>query len=178
MRRLILLSAVLAFFVMTNRSEAGWNEFWAQFKTDFHRNHAWPEPFNHMDQQATANPIIVMKNNGWRLHNTVSSQLFNEETNELTRAGEIKVHWILTQAPFQRRTVYVLKGKTQEQTDQRMQAVELAAHKFVPEGTAQIQLTEIEPSGASGDYFDQVDRKVRSTIPEPRLPAMSTGDGN
>ena len=36
------------------------------------------------------------------------------ETQELTRAGEMKVQWILTQMPARRRTVFVLRGGTPE----------------------------------------------------------------
>ena len=42
-----------------------------------------------------------------------------------------------------------------------------------------VLLTDVIPPGASGDYFDEVDRQLKSSIPAPRLPEMqgTTGGG-
>ena len=178
MRRLLLSLGVMA--VMTSfvpQSQAG--DFWHRFWLDFHRNHAWPQPFNHIDRQATIRPWNLMMHNGWRKQNTVSGQLFDRETNSLTRAGRLKVRWIASQAPLHRRTVYVLRGHTSEITEARLESVRAAIEELAVRGQPpQVVLTHKAPIGSSGAYFDAVDRQYRTSIPRPRLPATeaaSTG---
>ena len=178
MRRLLFglgLMAVITSFVPP--AQAG--DFWHRFWLDFHRNRAWPQPFNHIDRQAAIRPWNLMLHNGWRKQNTISSQLFDQETNSLTRAGRLKVRWIALQAPMHRRTVYVLTGRTPEVTEARLESVRAVVDKIAVHGQSpQVVLTNKAPVGSSGAYFDAVDRQYRTSIPAPRLPdadAESTG---
>lgn len=167
----------LSLFMLATASHASAGEFLNRFWLDYHRNKAWPQPFSQVDRQAAGAPFAIMVNNGWRLHNTLSTQLFDGESQQLTRAGELRVRWIATQAPVHRRAIFVLKGDTPAVTQARVEAVQLALEK-IDAPRPQLMITDIEPSGASGSYFDKVGRQYQDTIPAPRLPEMDTASNN
>jgi hypothetical protein len=133
------------------------------------------------DKELIRAPLIAMTAAGWRQNNTLSDHFFGLEDQQINQAGEIKVRWIVTQAPPHRRTVFVLRGSTPEATSARIAEVQRIIGKFVPEGQRpEVLLTDVIPPGASGDYFYQVDVQFKQSIPAPRLPAMeeTTGGSN
>lgn len=180
MRRCVLLACALGLAGNCSYALGGWAEFWDRVHTDFHRNNCWPQPFQNTDRELTRAPLIVMTAAGWRLHNTLSDHFFNFEDQSINQAGELKIRWIVTQAPPHRRTVFVLRGSNAEATANRVAAAQRVIDRFVPDGPRpEVLITDIVPVGASGDYFDQVDRQLKQSIPAPRLPDMeSTSQGN
>ena len=84
-----------------------WHAFWHRVHTDFHRNNAWPQPFEAADRAAAREPFCIQADNGWKMQNTVGTYLYDAETNRLNTAGELLVKWIVTQAPIHRRAVFV-----------------------------------------------------------------------
>ena len=157
--------------------KARWHAFWDRVHVDWHRNNAWPEPFNHIDERATRTPLAIMVDNGWKLQNTIPDPLFDSESQELTRAGELKVRWILTQMPMHRRSVFVLRGATPEATETRINSVQKVAESVHGEsGMAMVAVTDVIPRGGSGDYFERVNRGYESSVPAPRLPEMQVDD--
>jgi len=157
-----------------------WDCFWDRVHLDWHRNNAWPEPFVQVDRQATRTPISIMVDKGWELQNTIPHELFDAETQELTRAGELKVQWILTQMPLRRRMVFVLRGRTPEITETRLKSVEKAATQVVGEvAPNMISVVDTVPREGSGAYYERVNSGYEATTPPPRLPEMSdSGDSN
>ncbi len=140
---------------------------------DFARNVAWPQPFRGADSQSVVAPFEVMRDNGWRENNTIGSGLFSEQ-NALSEAGKIKVQWIVTQAPQDRRTVYVKNGNSEQETGARVESVQLAVSQMIPSGPLpQILVTEIEPGTSSGAYQTLVHRALTKTTPTPRLGKFS-----
>ncbi len=71
-------------------------------KYDFYRNRMWPAPFTAADTLAVTSIFDQQRANGWRLHNTLSSSMFDPTTNCLTAAGRAHVKWIVSQAPQDR----------------------------------------------------------------------------
>jgi hypothetical protein len=173
MRRLLSTGALVLSIACVGNAQAGWKEFWHRTKVDFHRNNAWPEPFQQADRAAAREPFAIMVNNGWRMQNTLGTYLF-DDTQQLNRAGEIKLRWILTQAPHHRRAVFVLQGHTPQETAVRVESVQQAISRMVPAGPLPpVMLTDTEPEGGSGEYYDAVNRALQSSLPSPRLPASS-----
>lgn len=156
---------------------AGWNEFWHQSKLDYRRASEWPYPFVCVDRQAQQLPFAAMADNGWRRENTIGGMMFTDE-NALTTAGIHKVKWIVTQAPVARRTVFVLRGDNAEATAARIDAVQTYIKSIlIDQPLPEVLVTDVPPPGMNGDYLDAIDRSMRSTVPPPRLPAMSTDQG-
>ncbi len=185
MRRAVVVgSLIVASFLVAAPAQADWATmkakwhcFWDRVHLDWHRNNAWPEPFTLVDRQAVKVPIATMVDRGWQLQNTIPDELFDPETQTLTRAGELKVRWILTQMPAHRRDVFVLRGATPEITDLRLQSVEKLAADTVGGAPAMITVTDLIPRGGSASYYERVSTSFDATAPPPRLPAMDTGGG-
>ncbi len=174
MRRLLTICGLAASLAFTSATQAG--EFWYRNRVDFNRNNAWPEPFQSADRALTREFWHIQVNNGWRLQNTVGNLFFEEGSNDLTRAGDLKIRQIVTQNPSHRRTVFVLMSDTQAITSKRVEAVQRAVSKYVPEGPLpQILLTDVDVDGGSGEYFDRIDNAYRQSIPAPRLGDSSSG---
>jgi hypothetical protein len=113
--------------------------------------------------------IEIMRDNGWRENNTIGSSLFSSK-NELSEAGLIKVEWIVTQAPQNQRVVYVKTGRSQQETNARVESTQYAVSLLIPVGPLpQILVTDIEPATSSGAYQTLVHRALIRTTPTPRL---------
>ena len=80
-------------------------------------NKMWPWPYVCADRVAVHEPFCIMVNNGWRRQNLLGPHHFNPNTNQLTTAGELRVQWILTQAPPERRNIFVERTLNQETND-------------------------------------------------------------
>jgi len=188
MRRLwVLLGLSVTMLVQTNDAQADWHSmtskwhaFWDRVDVDWHRNNAWPKPFTSVDREAVRAPLAVMVDNGWRLQNTITTELFDVETNTLTRAGELRVRWILTQMPVHRRSLFVLRGGSDEVTQTRLKSVQAAAGSVLgQDANAMIAVTDTIPRGGSGNYYERVNRGYESSVPAPRLPELDTsGSGS
>jgi len=179
MPRLMICVATLVWLVGTNVVRADWEQFWHRFHVDSMRMNCWPKPFVHADRETVRMPLIAMTAAGWRMQNTLSDHLFDSTTQSLTQAGKLKVHWIVSQAPEHRRTVFVLRGADERSTHERMDSVRQSMGRMASnERQPEVMLTNTIPAGGSGAYFDEVDRQLKASVPPPRLPAReSTTDG-
>src|SRR3990172_3467854 len=118
----ILVSGTI--LAVATPAKAQWfSNFWDGVNRDCMRNKMWPEPFLQADRKATIAPFGVMVANGWRRQNLLSDYHFNEENPQLNLSGETKVHYILTQMPPQRRTIFVQRGPTPDVTAARIRMV-------------------------------------------------------
>jgi hypothetical protein len=153
----------------------GWQQFWQRVQTDFYRNNSWPEPFLTADKIAVRTPYCIQTDNGWKMQNTVGTFLFDPETQRLNQAGDILVKWIITQAPINRRAVFVLKGDSADATNIRIQSVQAAIAKYGC--VCPVLLTDCEPAGWSAAYIDAITQKFDASIPSPRLPPRQGSGG-
>jgi hypothetical protein len=153
----------------------GFQQFWHRCSVDFHRNNSWPEPFLTADKIAVRTPYCIQTDNGWKMQNTVGTFLFDQETQQVNSAGDLLVKWIVTQAPVNRRAVFVLKGDTPEATAARIESVQNAVAKYADGCVCPVLLTNTEPPGWSAAYIDTITQQFNATIPAPRLPARDGG---
>ncbi len=164
------LTASALALLSTTTVQAGWPEFMRSCSIDRQRNNAWPQPFRSMDAVSVNAPFEVMKNNGWRMFNTLGTPVFTEEQ-ALTEAGRLQLQWIVTQAPVNRRAVFVLRGSNADDTAARIEAVQVAISDLVPTGPLpQIWVTDVEPTPSSGQYQTAISRALMNSTPKPRLP--------
>lgn len=169
-----------AILVAADTAEAQWFEtFKHNFKRDYHRNAMWPEPFLQPDRNSVMAPFAIQTANGWRRQNLLSDYHFNDATNQLTLAGETKLHYILTQMPPTRRTVFVQQGLTVKVTEARIRSVERASSRMVPDGmVANVVESNLPNDGWPAADVDAVTRKFNATRPAPRLTPSNLDSGS
>jgi hypothetical protein len=161
-----------------NSAHAGWHEFWDRVHLDFHRNNCWDEPFTSIDRRATRAPFAAMVENGWRAQNTLGLYYFHPETHVLNEAGERKLHWIVTSAPEQFRTVYVTGSYQPDVAEKRVDSVQQALVRMLPDQPLPAVIpAKGEPRAWPAEYIDTIDRKIHASIPNPRLPAFRSAGG-
>ena len=149
-----------------------------QCKIDYMRNHCWPHPFLEHDAMRTRNPFAIMTNNGWRLHHTLSNDSFRAGDDVLTVAGRNRIQWIATQAPENRRYVFVLQGQTSEETERRVHSVrEMLAATNIPGVPPRIMLTHRVPSLASGEWNRRLTQARNDNMLVPQLMEATGGAG-
>ncbi len=145
----------------------------AKAKVEFHRNNMWPEPFVHADRATVRAPFGIMIDNGWRLQNTLADHHFEEDSLTLNESGREKLRTILTENPIERRSPFVLRGKTADITAARVQSVMESGAEILPGETIDVVETHIRPHGWSAEYIDSIGRRFRSSTPTPRLSVAS-----
>ncbi|MGV3485925.1 MAG: hypothetical protein ACO1RT_16030 [Planctomycetaceae bacterium] len=174
-RRALACSCVVAFVGMAREASADWHSFWHSVEVDYQRNNAWPQPFTDDSVRQTIAPFEVMKHNGWRLHNTIGHELFREGDGALLASGHRRVNWIASQAPADRRVIYVLRGRSAAETEARLASVRDTLSRVQINGPApQLMITEIEPTTASGAWATQINRDWLEALPPPKLPSTSS----
>ncbi|TWU22194.1 hypothetical protein Pla52o_32490 [Novipirellula galeiformis] len=177
-RRGRIAIAGLLLCVSASTVSADWHQFWHNCNRDYYRNNAWPEPFQELDAMQVSAAFDTMKHNGWRLHNTIGNELFRDGDGALLASGHNRVFWIATQSPESRRNVYVLRGRTDAETDARVASVRQTLAS-VPNTGAQtnVFVTDREPSTAPGAWATQINRQWMLELPKPKLPSATAQGG-
>jgi len=110
-----------------------------------------------------------MVNNGWRRQCLLGRHHFDAETGKLTRAGELKVRWILTQTPPNRRQIYIERAADTTTTEQRLATAQDYANGMTLEGgEAMVAATHIQSEGRPAAVVD----RERSLYIENRFPPI------
>ncbi|HMO90553.1 MAG TPA: hypothetical protein PKD64_00005, partial [Pirellulaceae bacterium] len=84
-----------------------WEQFKAAYNLDVARNVAWPQPFKCRDRALMYQFFQTGIDAGWEQICTLTSVHFDSETNQLNRAGEAKVQWLMQTSPQHRRAIFV-----------------------------------------------------------------------
>jgi hypothetical protein len=140
---------------------------------DCKRNNCWPEPFVRTDRAAVRLPFDMMVQRGWQQQNLLSGLHFKDKGAELNEAGQAKIHWILTDAPRQHRTIFVQMADSPDQTAARVAAVQEVAGRVAINTDQMPMVVAVAGSapGWSAERADAVGRKFQTSMPAPVLPA-------
>ncbi len=177
--RLIRLGFVILVACWGSLGYADWEQFKAQCKLDWHRNCAWPDPFLAQDRVAACAPFEAMTINGWRDQCTLSNFHFDAGSQQLTEVGRLRVQQILREHPENYRNVFVVRATTQEATSARMESVQQFANNLAGQDVStEVRLVELEPRGVTADDVQMISSKLKSSMPDPRLPAASSAAGS
>jgi hypothetical protein len=166
----------LAGFGMASTATAGncWDDFWATYRA----NQAWPAPYVYLDRATVTPMLVTMVENGTERQNTLSDYHFNENGTKLTRAGLVKVRWILFESPGENHAIWVERGFTDQETRARIDTAQQAAVAMMPEGNLPpVQVTNQAPYSRPSMEVDATTRKYYESMPAPRLPASVDGTG-
>jgi hypothetical protein len=179
MRRTIL--AILAFSVVISGPASAWAVVFDStcyyIKRGYHRNVAWPWPYMCPDRMAVRQPFEIMIENGWRRQNLLGPYHFNAAGTELTKAGELKVQWIMTQAPPDHRAVFVERSFEPSVTASRMGSVRDYASRISLDGQVpQVAETYIVSEGRPASVVDSINVRFQESAPPPVLPAATSVD--
>lgn len=142
------------------------------------QNAHWPSQFLCPDRMHAHAPFNAMIRNGWRRQNLLGSHHFNPESSKLTEAGELKVRWIMTQAPQPYRRIFIERSLDPEITKARVATAQLfasdAANKIAGGETPQVQETHIVSEGHPASTVDFVNNQYRENMRVPVLPTSSS----
>lgn len=174
---LTILAAVLTIATSRTPAEAGdrLRQLRDEMALGYWRNTCWPKPFVYPDRQAAFAPMHVMAENGWRRNNLLGAHHFGPAGDQLTTAGEMRVRWILTQAPVHRRNIYIERAIDPEETGRRIETVQQFAGHIVPGVAANVVDTHIRFEGRPAVDVDSTNVRFRESAPPPILPRGSAG---
>jgi hypothetical protein len=149
-------------------------------KRGYHANQMWPWPYQCPDRIAVREPFSLMVNNGWRRQNLLGAHHFNADTNQLTTAGELRVQSIMTQAPVDRRNIFIERSLAADTNAARLTAVRDYATQVSTNGrTPQVEETYLVSEGRPAAVVDATNVKFMQAMPAPVLPAATaTSTGN
>ncbi len=143
-------------------------------KHGYHVNQMWPWPYVCPDRIAVREPFCLMVNNGWRRQNLLGAHHFNPDTNQLTTAGELRVQWIMTQAPVERRNIFVERSLDPNTDAARLAAVRDYGTKVSIDGRMpNVEETYLMAEGRPAAIVDVTNVKFMQAMPAPVLPAVS-----
>ena len=149
------------------------------FRAGYIANRSWPSQFVPAARRGVCDAIAAMSNNGWRRQNLLGDYHFEQDTNKLTKAGEMKVNWILTQAPPQRRMVYVQRAASEEDTSTRIASVQNYGGTMSPTiASVNVMDTHIVAEGHRASTVDSIFVGYHENRPPPVLPAANSSAGN
>jgi hypothetical protein len=144
-------------------------------KHGYHVNAAWPWPYVCPDRIAVHEPFCIMVNNGWRRQNLLGAHYFNPDTNQLNAAGQLRVQWIMTQAPPDHRGIFLERSLDQNVNSQRMAAVQEYATQVSIDGRPpQIAQTYLMSEGRPASLVDATNTKFQQSLPAPVLPTVQS----
>jgi hypothetical protein len=148
-----------------------------EIEAGYHRNVEWPWPYVCPDRIASREPFDIMIRNGWRRQNLLGAHHFNPATNQLNTAGELQVRWIMTQAPPQRRQVYIERAIEPSITAERIAAARQYATQVTLDGqTPQVFETHLMAEGRPAGIVDFTNVQFMENMPPPVLPAANTDE--
>ena len=176
MRRIIL--AILAFLVVISGPASAWAVVFDStsyyMKRGYRRNVCWPWPYVCPDRMAVREPFGIMIANGWRRQNLLGDYHFNAQGTGLTKAGELKVQWIMTQTPPDRREIFVERAFDPSTTASRLAAARDYASQISFDGQApQVAETYIVSEGRPASVVDSINVRFQESAPPPVLPAQT-----
>lgn len=142
-------------------------------RSGYHHNVVWPWPYICPDRMAVREPFAIMVDNGWRRQNLLGPHHFNAESNELTTAGELRVQWIMTQAPANYRTVFVERSLDPEATERRLATVHDYATQVIADGQSPLVFdTHLISEGRPAAVVDATNVRFQESTPPPVLPPV------
>ena len=153
--------------------------YFETFEDSYIENLRWPKQYVHPARRGICQSFATMADNGWRRNNLLGKYHFAPEDEQLSDAGKAKVEWILTQAPPQRRTIFVERTTDAQRTADRVQSVQdLAANTNSAKGPADVQETDIRDEGHPAGSVDAVFTGFSANQMPPVLPDSSGGSSS
>lgn len=145
----------------------------------YHAAHYWPLPYVCDDRAYIRELTERQTASGWVTATTLYEYHFDPETNELNRAGEIQLRWILENTPVKYRVTFVQNCGDNAFNETRLQSVQLASGNMLgTEGAPPVMLRVTSPLGRPASEIVNIHRADLESMPDPRIKGVSnTADG-
>lgn len=149
-----------------------------QFSHTYYAEHYWPLPYVCQDRDAVRSMMETQVALGWQEETTLYNRHFHEETQQLTRAGELHLEYILHVVPVDRRAVYI-----QSTYDTALDAMRTDAVNSVMSGiggnvgSVSVCVRECQQVGRPAAEVQQINERYTTTTPSPRIGSASGGGG-
>ncbi|MGC4004969.1 MAG: hypothetical protein QM811_18400 [Pirellulales bacterium] len=179
LRKGLVLSGVLSAVALCGGiAEAAWPNgtgFWSDFKGSWCRNNAWPDPYLLPDRVSVPNTLSIFVDRGWQRQCLLGDYHF-DENGKLSSAGQARVRQILTQAPPDRRAIFIERTGADETTRARIDVVQQYVAGAVTDGPLPpVTPSNLQSEGWPAEYVDSVNRRYQASMPDPRI---SSGGGS
>jgi hypothetical protein len=176
-RTILVIAAVVALGGLVTSAEAVWVDDGVHYvKRGYRQNKVWPWPYVCADRLAVREPFCIMINNGWRRQNLLGPHHFTENSDKLTSAGELRIRWIMTQAPGERRTIFIERDVNPAVTAERLAIARNYAAQVTTDGQlAQVMETHLISEGRPASVVDATNVRFQESLPPPTLPAATVG---
>jgi hypothetical protein len=175
--RQAIIAAIVVAFAASQASAADVDRLAWYIRYGYCQNADWPWPYVCPDRIAARDPFNLMVTNGWQRQNLLGAHHFTDDGGRLTTAGELKVRWIMTQAPPAHRDVFVERSIDPAVTAHRVAAARQYAEKVAINGQRPVvEETYLISEGRPASMVDAVNTRFEESMPPPVLPA-STGTG-
>jgi hypothetical protein len=181
-RSLIAAAAFVIAAGIISSAQAVWIDQSVHYvRRGYHRNVDWPWPYICPDRVAVREPFCIMERNGWRRQNLLGPHHFNANSNQLTSAGELKVRWIMTQAPPERRGIFVERSLEPDITANRLATARAYAAQVAQAAndtqTPQVFEVNLISEGRPAAVVDATNVRFQESTPPPVLPPLILGAG-
>ncbi len=148
------------------------------YKADYRLNRArasaWPKPFSCWDREHYYAILNQQYATGMAVAHTLTSEYFNSESNKLNRAGELRVAWIMQNAPQADKQIFVYEDQTGPTMDQRMDSIREFTNRYYGHlGNAAIAKSQILPHQIPATYQASYLQAYQEGQPAPIIPIMS-----
>jgi len=151
--------------------QSGINSFKADYRINHARNSAWPLPFSCWDRE-NYNAILNQQfATGNQIAHTLTAQYFDPESNELNRAGELRVSWIMQNAPQRDKQIFVFEDQQGPTIDQRIASISnFTGRYYAHMGNATVAKSRLLPNQIPATYQQGYNQSYAEGQPDPVIP--------
>jgi len=149
-----------------------------QFSHTFYAQHYWPLPYVCQDRESVHVLMETQTALGWQEETTLYDRHFDPISQQLTRAGELHLQYILHVVPPERRAVYIQSTYDVELDGMRGESVNNVLSRISQGGgDILVAIRDCQQIGRPAAEVQQINSMYNSTTPSPRLGAASSGGG-
>jgi hypothetical protein len=114
---------------------------------------------------------------GWQEETTIYDRHFDHNSQQLTRAGELHLEYILHVVPVERRAVYIQSTHDPVLDGMRTESVNAVLSRMNSSTDIMVTVRDCQQLGRPAAEVQQINSMYNSSTPSPRLGSASAGGG-
>lgn len=148
-----------------------------QFVHTYYSEHYWPLPYTCQDAQAVWANVDHQTALGWQEETTIYDRHFDPMTQQLTKAGELHLSYILHVVPQERRAVFIQSTYDPALDALRTESVNTVTSKMNYNNSVTVTVRDCQEIGRPAAEVQMINQMYRDTTPTPRLGDAGSGSG-